>query len=87
MELVRQAYACLEEIKDSNPKMYEVYKKHVTLESMFPRYALLTFYSGTFNSEQFHQEAASFRRDCSALSITRSSEGVTLDSQWLKWGV
>ena len=87
MDLVRQAYACLETIKDSNPAMYEVYKEHVTLESMFPRYALLTFYSGTFNSEQFHAEASSFRADCTALGITRSSEGVLLDSTWLRWGV
>ena len=87
MDLVKQAYACVETIKDSNPAMYEVYKEHVTLESIFPRWGLLSFYSGTFNSEQFHEEASSFRKDCMALGITRSSEGVTLDSTWLDWGV
>ena len=71
MDLINKAYACVETIKNSNPVMYEVYKEHVTLESIFPRWGLLTFYSGTFNTEQFHNEAASFRADCSALGITR----------------
>ena len=87
MSIIEEAYEALESIKTSDPEMYEVYREHVLLESMFPRFALLTFYSGTFTSEEFYNEAYSFKQDCLSFGIGYSVEWVTLDSYWLDWGV
>ena len=87
MDLVEKAYEAIELVKESDPEMYEVYKEHILLESMFPRFALLTCYSGTFTSEEFYNEAYSFKQDCLSFGIGYSVEWVTLDSYWLDWGV
>lgn len=87
MDYVNEAYEAVESIKESNPAMYEVYKEHVLLESMFPRYALLSFYKGTYNDEEFHNEAFQFKMDCSTLGITRHNEEQTIDAIWRQWGV
>lgn len=87
LALVDQAYELIEEAKDENPDMYEVYKEHVLLESIFPRFAKLRLYKGTFTSEEFTAEAKQFKSDCTKFNITMLKEQSTLDSVWTEWGV
>jgi hypothetical protein len=87
LKLCDQAYELIESIKDTDPTMYEVYKEHVLLESMFPRYAKLRMYKGTFTSEEFLAEAKQFKSDCAAFNINRYREQTPLDSVWTDWGV
>ncbi|MBO4940176.1 MAG: DUF4838 domain-containing protein [Clostridia bacterium] len=89
IKLCDQAYELIEEVKETNPKMYEVYKNHIKLESMFPRYAKLRMYKGTFTSDEFLAEAKQFKTDCSNFNINRYREpdSAKMDSIWLDWGV
>ena len=87
LDLVEQAYQCLEPLKESQPQMYDIYKEHVLLESIFPRFALLEFYSGTYTTEEFAKEAKQFKQDCMDLKITMKTEVTPLADTWKKWGI
>ena len=87
MDLVEKAYEAIELVKESDPEMYEVYKEHILLESMFPRYVLLSFYKGTYNEQTFYNEALQFKMDCASLGITKWQEGTSIEEIWTEWGV
>ncbi|MBQ3572160.1 MAG: DUF4838 domain-containing protein [Clostridia bacterium] len=87
LRLVDKAYASIEHLKTSDPERYEVYKEHILLESMFPRYVLLQFHRPSFNSEQFIQEALQFKADCAALGISEVNEEQSFTVRWEDWGI
>lgn len=85
-EYIDQAYAAIEASKGENPDMYETYKKHILLESMFPRFALLTQYSSYYVSDELRTLRTKFREDCNTLGITMVREhGSLLDEVFSYW--
>ena len=87
LRLVDKAYASIEPLKTSDPEKYEVYKNHILLESMFPRYVLLQFHRPTFTSEQFIKEALQFKADCAELGISEVNEEQSFTVRWEDWGI
>lgn len=87
MEHIDEAYAAIEDARGSmTPEMYETYKKHIKLESIFPRFALLTNYSSYYSSDALKQMRNDFRADCAELNITMHSENTTLaDAVFAEW--
>jgi hypothetical protein len=87
LKLVEEAYTEIEPLKESNPEMYEVYKEHILLESMFPRYALFNFYRGTYTESAFYQEALQFKMDCEVLGMTKWQEAHTIEDIFTQWKI
>ena len=87
LRLIDKAYLSLESLRETQPEKYELYKNHVLLESLFPRYALLKFYRATYSSEVFYQQALQFKIDCSNLSVSRESEERAIEGLWTEWGI
>ena len=87
LRLVDKAYASIEPLKTSDPAKYELYRSHILLESMFPRYVLLQFHRPTFTSEQFIKEALQFKADCSELGISEVNEEQSFTVRWEDWGI
>ena len=87
LRLVDQAYASIEHLKTTDPEKYEVYKNHILLESMFPRYVLLQFYRPTFKSDEFIKEALQFKADCAELGISEVNEEQSFTVRWDEWGI
>ncbi|MBR4420426.1 MAG: DUF4838 domain-containing protein, partial [Clostridia bacterium] len=87
LKFVDEAYESIEYLKAVDTEKYELYKEHILLESMFPRYALLYFYQSSYNAEVFKQEALQFKEDCYALGMTKYQEGASIDAIWTLWGV
>ena len=87
LKLVDEAYEAIEPMKESDPEMYAVYSEHILLESMFPRYALLNFYKGSYSEEAFYRDAFQFKLDCGTLGMTKWREGSSIDEIFTQWGV
>ncbi len=87
VDLCNRAYEEIKPLLTTDPELYNVYYNHILLESMFPRYALLRMYSGTFSKNEFMKEAAAFRNDCTNLNITKVSEGGNISSIFTGWGL
>ena len=87
MAYIEKAYEAIESLRESDPLRYDAYKEHITLESLFPRYALLRLYKGTYTSDAFMQEAKALKKDCAALNVTRYRERYLLEEIWAEWGI
>lgn len=87
IELCEQAYEEIKPLEVTDPELYKIYYNHILLESIFPRYAKLRLYSGTFSQKSFMAEAAAFRNDCTNLNITKTSESGNISSVFTGWGL
>lgn len=87
MDLINDAYSAIEPLKATDKSKYDVLKKHIDIESIFPRYALLTLYSGSYSGEWLTAARKSFRDDCNSLNIQYTAQNVGLDLLFASWGI
>ena len=87
MELIDEANAAIEPLRASDPERYAVYSDHITLESLFPRDALISLYSGNYSSTQLQQMRVSFKEDSTALGASMVDEQTSFSSVFNTWGV
>ncbi len=85
LELIDEGYEAIEIYKTSNPTLYETLRKHLKIESIFPRYVQVTLQTGYYSSEELKARRDSFRNDCQELSITMCSEVKTLETVFAGW--
>lgn len=84
---IEEAYKSVEIYKESDPLLYSRLIGNIKLESIFPRYALLTLYSGTFDNLTLTEERKQFKADCNELNVTRFREGGELSTTFSTWGI
>lgn len=82
---IDEAYALAEPLKASDPELYETLAKHINLESIFVRFALVTLHSGSYSAQTLTQMREDFKSDCTALNITMFSEKMSLNDIFLSW--
>ena len=87
LKLIDEAYAAIEPLKVSNPDRYEILEKHIKLESMFPRFALLRLYSGMYASTDLYNARMEFKGDCTTFGITYVQEQTSMDTVFADWGL
>ena len=87
LDLCDEAYAKIEGLKTADPERYEIIAKYIKLETIFPRFALLRLYKGSFTTSEFTVAATSFKKDCEELNIRYLNEAGTLDFIFNQWGV
>lgn len=80
-----EAYAAIEPYRATDPTLYETLREHITIETIFPRFALVTLHTGSYSQETLKSMRDAFRADCTALSITMYSETVSLDTIFNSW--
>ena len=85
--LIDRAYAAIEELRTADPEQYAVYASHIRLESVFPRYALLSLHEGSYSAEELRTMRTSFRDDCVSMNVTMLNEQVSLDGVYTTWGL
>lgn len=59
----------------------------VTLESLFVRYALITYYSGKFQSDKLLTMKQTWKADAAKLGVTMCGEHKSLETLYTEWGV
>lgn len=87
LKLIDEAYAAIEPLKVSNPDRYKILEKHIKLESMFPRFALLRLYSGMYASTDLYNARMEFKGDCTTFGITYVQEQTSMETVFADWGL
>ena len=85
IELTEEAYDMIDHLKILNPKMYEVYREHILLETMFPRFAQISLYETAYSANTMAKMKSSFKSDARKLKITMRSELAPLAEYMSNW--
>lgn len=87
MSLISDAYKAIEPYKSSDPDLYATLGKHIRLESMFPRFALIRLHSGMYTKAELQAMRKEFKADCIDLNIRFENETTSLDGLFSEWEV
>lgn len=91
LDLFDEAYAAIEKYKTTNADLYEAYTKHILIESMFPRYVLLTEYESSIEStSELYAMRQQYADDFDNLGNTTDQEHYTIRGEgrlFATWGV
>ena len=95
LNYVDEAYTLIAPLENTDPELYEVLHDHINIESLFPRYALIEFYSGTYPLAEEQAMKISFRDDIRLFNNTyvwewNSFRGVmnyTFEELFASWGI
>lgn len=88
-EYVARATDAIAKYAETDPDTYTALKNHITIESLFPRYAMITLYGEQLSSEQSDAMKKAFVEDCNALGVTNEGESDAnkkLSALFAKWG-
>lgn len=85
---IDEAYAAIADYEWRDLDTYNILKEHIMIESMFPRYAILTLYDGMLASNTLTEMRLAFINDCNKLGNTQEGEGATryLSTLFARWG-
>ncbi len=87
VDYIEEGKEAILKCKDTNRTLYEALYENLTLESIFPRYALINHYSGKYSSETIKNLRKSFKEDCNKVNVTYLNENATMDSVFNSWGL
>ncbi len=83
---IEQGKEAIAPLAKQSPTLYQTVYDNLVLESVFPRYALLEHYSGTYSNSELQKARSEFRSDCQRLNVTMINENGTLESIYTSWG-
>lgn len=83
----KQAQKAIEIYSGVNDDLYEMLTKHLTIESLFPRYVLCTTYAESYSPEQLKQLRKDFVNDFDLLGNTTHQEHFTISDITNKWNI
>lgn len=87
LELCDEAYVSVEKYKTSDPELYETLRKHIKIETLFPRFMICEYYAGYYTNIEIQQMRQDFYDDCQELNYQLHDENVTLAGWFEKWNV
>lgn len=85
MDLLDEAYEDLAQCKKTDPDAYEIYSKHILVESLFPRFVLCTSYADTYNEMDRKAMRQQFADDFFALGNTTHREHGSISEIFNNW--
>ena len=87
LSLTDKAFAAIEKYKTADAALYEVLRKHILIETIFPRFVLCEHYGGYYSSTAIREMRESFKEDCLYLGIGLYAEHEVIDPYYEKWGI
>ena len=87
LELCDEAYAAIEVYRDAEPVLYSTLKKHILIETIFPRFALIQLHGASYADNELREMRRQFRADADSLDITHLDEWTTLEETYKSWKV
>lgn len=84
---IDNALAEAEKLSKTDATEGERVTKAVKLESLFIRYALITYFSGNFTSDQLLIMKNDWKADATALGVTLCGEHKNLETLYKEWGI
>lgn len=89
LALCDEAYAAIEKYKTTDSEKYELLKKHIDIETLFPRFVICENYGGMYTSSEIAEMRQAFCTDCKNLGLTKYAENdaSVMTDYYNKWGV
>ncbi len=87
MELIDKSYNAIAKYEFTNPELYASLKKHILIESLFPRFVLCRSFADTYDEDVIKQMRKEFIDDFYALNNTTHKEHTTIDEIFSQWNV
>ena len=87
LDIIDEAYDAIEKYKVTNKELYDKLSAHINKESIFPRYVLVTIYSGMYTGSELYNMRKEFKEDCISLGINCYEEDEYLAVKYSEWGV
>lgn len=87
MDLIDEAYAKIEGLRFLDSDKYDRLSQHIKIESIFPRFALLTMYASSYSAKNLDTLRRGFKADCDDLQIRWHSQNTSLDTIFAQWGL
>ena len=75
--------------KTTDPDLYVTLIKHITIETIFPRWMICQYYGGYYNPTELQRMRETFANDCTILGIANYAEGTNekMANYFATWGV
>lgn len=87
LELCEKAKLSVAKYKASDPELYAMLIKHITIETIFPRWMICNYYDGYYNPAELQTMRQSFVNDCNFLSVSNYAEGDAKKLSSYVWGM
>lgn len=78
LDICDQAYQSIEKYKETDPVLYEKYKRHIDLEWLSPAYMMITLHGSVAPVEKLSQIKSNFIKIVDYYGITQVNENVTI---------
>ncbi len=89
LSLCDEAYAAIEKYKTTDSEKYDLLKKHIDIETLFPRFVICENYGGMYTNTEIAEMRQAFCTDCKNLGLTKYAENTSsvMTEYFDKWGV
>jgi hypothetical protein len=85
LDLCDDAFEAIEKYKTSDPTLYDTLYKHITAETIFPRYILYQYYNDYYTSMEREEMRRSFIDDCALINYRYHAESSSIQSIFDEW--
>ncbi len=82
-----EAYKAIEKYQTSDPSLYKTLKKHILVESMFPRFALCNLHGNSYSPNELTEMRQSFKKDAESIGMVEHMEHYYLEAVYSSWGI
>lgn len=88
MRLIDEAYASIEDLKESDAALYQKLEQRIRLESLTIRYMVIQIYGSTYTDADLREMKLQFKADATQLGVSRYQEiDGAIRLLWEQWGV
>ena len=87
LDTIERALVAIKPYENENYEYYTELYDRITVESIFPRYALLTLYSGYFSDSELRQLRTEFAFDARRLGFEQYQENGPLTDVYTSWDI
>lgn len=84
---MNEAKKAVEKYKVSDPALYKTLEKHISIETIFPRFALCNLHANTYTPEEIRDLRLAFKRDAESLGVVEHMEHFFIDTVYASWGI
>ena len=85
LDLCDKAFAAIKKYEKSNPELYQSLYKHITAETIFPRYMLCQHYEDCYTFSQLREMRTSFYEDCRLIHYRYHAESESMKPIFDDW--
>ena len=85
--MMDDAFRTIDKYRTTDSSLYNLLRKHILIETMFPKYALCDLHASTFTPEEIHQRRLDFKKDAQELGMVEHMEHYFIDTTYAEWGI